>query len=459
MTFATVLIVTIALAYLIGGIPFGYLIARWKGVDIFQHGSGNIGATNVGRVLGRTWGIVCFGTDFLKGALPVLLATLLPRFLSDTPSAEELGVAAGLSAIVGHMFSIYLKFKGGKGVATAAGVVFLLFPIAASVSLLTWAVVVLLSRYVSLASLAAAVALCLVRGWQTWPDTFSRANVTASIFCLVVAFLVFLRHRSNITRLLRGQENRLKDGHTMQNAAKILHVLAMGLWFGMLIFFSFFVALTLFNYFEAVGMASQRPSWFPLPEMYSVETDLVKGPKEQGSRAAGYVISPLFTYFFMLQGVFGFLALATCFGWQYRFPAQKVHGRRVTILMLGLVTVLVGWPLEVYVSQLRVPRNAETENYLQAVADGKEDVSALEAKARDARGTFIVWHLVSLFLNFDTVLFVTIGMAMAAFLPPTMQNSASNNESGHAPPPETQTGDGEEEQTVRMTVDQLKGSQ
>src|SRR5438132_318717 len=151
-------LVLIAVAgYLIGGIPFGFLVARWRGVDIFAEGSGNIGATNVGRVLGRRFGILVFLLDFAKGAVPVALAKMLA---ADLPGASALAVGAGLCALLGHMFPIYLRFRGGKGVATGAGVVSVLVPLPALAAVLTWVVVVAASRYVSLASLTAAVVLC-----------------------------------------------------------------------------------------------------------------------------------------------------------------------------------------------------------------------------------------------------------------------------------------------------------
>src|SRR5438094_10433846 len=154
---------TALVAYLVGATPFGYLVARRRGVDLFAHGSGNIGATNVGRVLGRRFGILVFVLDFLKGALPTLAATLLDRTAQPDLPADTLPVTAGLAAFLGHLFPIYLRFRGGKGVATGAGVVTVLLPGPACAALATWVFVVLASRYVSLASLVAALALCVVR--------------------------------------------------------------------------------------------------------------------------------------------------------------------------------------------------------------------------------------------------------------------------------------------------------
>src|SRR5438034_6325973 len=125
---------TVALAYALGGVPFGYLVARWRGVDIFRHGSGNIGATNVGRVLGKRFGILVFVLDFAKGALPACLGLLVDR-AGDAPGFTH-GVVAGLAAFLGHLYPIYLRFRGGKGVATGAGVIMVLLPVPALAAVL-----------------------------------------------------------------------------------------------------------------------------------------------------------------------------------------------------------------------------------------------------------------------------------------------------------------------------------
>ena len=138
-------------AYLIGGIPFGYLIARARGIDIIHQGSGNIGATNVGRVLGRRFGILVFFLDFAKGALPTGVALRLADLADarwDPATAEILGVTAGLAAFLGHVFPVYLRFHGGKGVATGAGVVAVLLPGTALGALLVWLAVLCATRYV-----------------------------------------------------------------------------------------------------------------------------------------------------------------------------------------------------------------------------------------------------------------------------------------------------------------------
>src|SRR5262249_5876528 len=145
-------------SYLLGAVPFGWLVARARGVDIVKHGSGNIGATNVGRILGKKYGVLVFLLDFAKGAVPVAVAKLLPA--ADVPR-EALTVAAGVAAFLGHLFPVYLRFRGGKGVATGAGVVAVLVPVPALAAFLPWLVVVFATRYMSVASISAALAICV----------------------------------------------------------------------------------------------------------------------------------------------------------------------------------------------------------------------------------------------------------------------------------------------------------
>lgn len=204
-------------AYLAGSVPFGWLMGRLRGVDIRKQGSGNIGATNVWRVLGRRWGIACFMLDVLKGLAPVYLAGIyLGRHLATeqgTLSAKGQGIwlLVGAGAIIGHMFSVFLGFRGGKGVATSLGVVVGIWPyftLTALPAFCVWAVIFIWSRYVSLASIVAAAVfpilfglfIRLTPGWQIenlWP---------LMVFCCVIGALVILRHCSNIVRLLNGTE-------------------------------------------------------------------------------------------------------------------------------------------------------------------------------------------------------------------------------------------------------------
>jgi len=403
-------VAVIVIAYLVGALPFGWLVARARGVDIFAQGSGNIGATNVGRILGQRWGILVFVLDFAKGALPVFGALQAQSWLADSFWQRGwLAVAAGLAAFLGHCFPIYLSFRGGKGVATGAGVVAVLLPIPALAAFLAWLVVVGATRYVSLASVVATLVLCLVQ-WTTMGFDLAEPR---GWFCLLAAILVVARHRANLVRLAHGTENRLKESTAMLQLPRSLHTLALGLWFGMSVFFTFVTALSLFDSFEALGQrrAEERPGWFPLPPEFAKVDSEVNGPKEQGSRAAGFAVSPMFTWYFLLQGICGLTALGTAFAWVRH---GRVHKWRAGLLFVALVTVLIGWPIEQHVSELRGPRNQATDAYLQANGD---DAPRALAAMKEARGAFGRWHMYSLMLNFVTILTVAGAMALAGNVP------------------------------------------
>jgi acyl phosphate:glycerol-3-phosphate acyltransferase len=402
-------------SYFVGAIPFGYLVARWRGVDIMHQGSGNIGATNVGRVLGRPFGILVFLLDYAKGALPVLLASLWASAHELNLPLDSLPVTAAVAALLGHLFPIYLRFRGGKGVATAAGAVSVVLPAPALAALFVWIVVVLASRYVSLASLSAAAVLCLFRLTLT-PQPWADAHRVVTLFCLVVAVLIFVRHYANVGRLLRGSENRLKETPALLHLSKVLHVLALGLWFGTVIFFSFVVGLTLFGTFERVAVEADRPLWFPKWQTYDGESPDPIFPKplskEQGTRAAGVAIDPLFKWYFGIQAVCGSLATVTAFVW-LRSAKGRTHRIRASILITALVMVAVGWWLERKVHELREPRNKTFDAMISHSPPIETDVRAAVA----AREKFVRWHLYSLGLNMLIVLLVTIAMAQAVSLP------------------------------------------
>ena len=190
--------------YFLGSVPFGLLAARLKGMDIRQHGSGNIGATNVWRVCGWRYGLPVFVLDVLKGVAAVWLARWLAvKFSGD---GAWCGIVAALACIIGHSFPVWLGFKGGKGVATSLGVFLGLMPVPSLVALALWGIIFKISGYVSLASIVAALALpataitmqLLQRG-HGWP---------VSGFAVLIGLLVIVRHRSNIARLRAGTENR-----------------------------------------------------------------------------------------------------------------------------------------------------------------------------------------------------------------------------------------------------------
>lgn len=203
-------ILYIVAAYLIGSIPFGYLAGRINGIDLREHGSHNIGATNAVRVLGKKWGIPVFICDFLKGFLPLLfvkeqLGGTVEGFDVDQ-MAWLLGVLAAL--ILGHTYTCFLGFKGGKGVATTAGCLFALsLPIGLAV-LVTWVVGMVITRYVSLSSMLAAVAMVTAAVQVFWLEDgdFAAADAMVITLLFLVCILVVFKHRSNITRLCNGTE-------------------------------------------------------------------------------------------------------------------------------------------------------------------------------------------------------------------------------------------------------------
>lgn len=196
-------ILTVCAAYLLGSVPFGYLVARAKGIDIRNVGSGNIGATNALRVLGKPAGIFVLVMDALKGFAAVWLAMLLAKHVTVDISTETLRILAGIAAVLGHNYTCWLKFKGGKGIATTAGVYLALAPWALLVALIVFIGVLLVGRIVSVASMSAAVALP-VTVWVMSPHDLFLGMVTTALGALAI-----YKHKSNIQRLMAGTENRL----------------------------------------------------------------------------------------------------------------------------------------------------------------------------------------------------------------------------------------------------------
>ena len=196
--------ITILVSYLIGSIPFGVFAGRLAGIDIRQHGSKNIGATNVLRTLGKKYGIAVFLADALKGLVAVRLAVWLAG--ADPFYRSSLGIVAAVFVVIGHSFPIWLRFRGGKGVATSGGACLGLLPVPTSIGGLIWIVVFLAFRYVSVASIAAIVSLPLV----VWllSDRGNSPNYLMFGFSVFIAVLVTWRHRENIVRLTRGTEPR-----------------------------------------------------------------------------------------------------------------------------------------------------------------------------------------------------------------------------------------------------------
>lgn len=214
-------------AYLLGSIPFGLLIAKAHGKDLRSVGSGNIGATNVARALGRKWAYFCFLLDMLKGLVPMLATMFLTTSAGARPQTGNiihlwLWLAVGCASILGHVFPIYMKFNGGKGVATSFGVALGLWPyftVCAFAAIVVWAIVVLIWRYVSLASIVASItfpgflafAIVLIQSWgfaQLWPLLVAAAAIPLTVIA---------RHRKNIKRLIAGTESKVLQRERSEN--------------------------------------------------------------------------------------------------------------------------------------------------------------------------------------------------------------------------------------------------
>jgi len=237
-------------AFALGSIPFGVIIARSKGINIREHGSGNMGATNVFRVVGKGPGLLCFLLDVLKGAIPVLFAVnllgiegkdpltqfhLLEEIRNYYPSSKQnfvqfIHIITGLCAILGHNFSPFVGFKGGKGIATSAGVFIALMPIATLIVIGIWVAITFITRYVAIGSVVAAIALPLVTFWGMWhhkvdntdPASLSlwesgTYNKSLLIFSIFAGALAVYKHRSNIQRLMNGTEHRFGKKKSHEN--------------------------------------------------------------------------------------------------------------------------------------------------------------------------------------------------------------------------------------------------
>ena len=201
------LVFVLVASYLLGSIPFGYLAGRIAGIDIRQAGSGNIGATNVVRVLGKRYGYPVFLLDFFKGLGAVEIAIAFARAARpEWGSPEVYGILAAFASVIGHSFPPWLKFRGGKGVATSAGALFGLMPLAMLIGVAIWIVVFWLTRFVSLASLVTAITLPLVIAILTRLNEGRAKALFYSALC--IAAVVVWQHRSNLSRLIRGREPR-----------------------------------------------------------------------------------------------------------------------------------------------------------------------------------------------------------------------------------------------------------
>ena len=219
------------IAFLAGSIPFGLFIAKAKGVNIREHGSGNIGATNVLRVIGKPYGIACLILDFLKGFLPTLLAASVYLIAGKTPQlsieglqhfgttfpladawqAQTLIIVTGLAAILGHNYSPWIGFKGGKGIATSGGVLVALMPVAVLLLIVIWLLLFFGTRYVSIASIGTALSVPFLTIYGSYRHGYladGSWNKPLFIFSIVIALMATWRHRSNLIALKDGTEHK-----------------------------------------------------------------------------------------------------------------------------------------------------------------------------------------------------------------------------------------------------------
>ena len=386
-------------AYLLGGIPFGYLVGRLRGVNLLEVGSRNVGATNAGRVLGRPFAVLVFVCDFAKGAVPTALAVPVvsgfdPGAVSAFGPPDALAVAVAAAAFLGHLYPVWLGFRGGKGVATGAGVAAALAPLPFALAAAAWVVTALASRYVSLASLASAGTLAAARLALT-PRPFGRDAVVVTVFFLAGALAVAVKHRTNIRRLAAGTENRVGASRPQESALRSLHLLAVGVWFGGSLFFNFVAAPPIFAAFKAVvaESPSDRTAMVPI-----VPSGTPQGDKDAlASALAGAAVGPIFPRYFAMQVLCGGVTLVTALAMA---RAGRVHRVRANLAAVAFALVLVSIPVSHEVSRLRLER-----------------YSADHDAAADARNLFGPVHLVSLALSGVTTLLAGGVLALGARLP------------------------------------------
>ncbi|MBU0674967.1 MAG: glycerol-3-phosphate 1-O-acyltransferase PlsY [Proteobacteria bacterium] len=195
------ILAVILFGYLLGSIPFGLLYGKLAGVDVRRKGSGNIGATNVTRLLGRKLGILTLASDMAKGIIPMAIAS---QFFAQEPNVELFITLAGTAAFLGHCFPVYLGFKGGKGVATALGIYLFLSPVSTLWAILVFISTVLIRGYVSLGSLLASAAMPLILLWS------DRSGIQIGS-AVVIGLVIWIKHHTNIKRLLNGTEDGWKE--------------------------------------------------------------------------------------------------------------------------------------------------------------------------------------------------------------------------------------------------------
>jgi acyl phosphate:glycerol-3-phosphate acyltransferase len=198
-------VVVIIIAYLIGSIPTALLISRkYFGIDIREYGSGNMGATNTFRVLGQKFGTIVMVADMIKGMLAVGLYNFFPYYIHNELDRTNLMIGLGLAAVLGHIFPVWAQFRGGKGVATLFGMILAIQPIVAGSCVAVFLLVLYVTRYISLSSILAGIALPICVLW-----IYNEKEVFYRVFAVAVSCLILLTHQKNISRLLKGNESRI----------------------------------------------------------------------------------------------------------------------------------------------------------------------------------------------------------------------------------------------------------
>ena len=392
-------------AYLFGAVPFGLLVARIKGVDLLRQGSGNIGATNVGRVMGRRYGLLVFLLDLLKGAISSWVGL---RFLSNPFGSETSGILMGASAFVGHLFPIYLGFKGGKGVATGAGVMAVLVPIPFLFAIITWVAAVASSRMVSFGSLVSTLVLVVLQGSVLVLHSGRAGNWELFFFTLLCSGFVWIKHISNIKRICNGTENLVQDSLLWRGLEKSMLQLALGLWIGSYAFFTFVVGPGVFNWFEKAVLQENPPYWLVVPEVLKQKApEGMPNPleKEQASRLAGLVVSPLFKVYYPLQFACACLLLMLFVGKNISGP-HRVGNKTIMVFFFALALLVANWLLLGPTEKARLQRAKSTDAYILAPQENKPDVTGVI----EDRKAFGKLHGISLIMNLGTGIFLLIGI-------------------------------------------------
>lgn len=405
------LILGVVVSYLVGAVPFGLLVARIKGIDLLQQGSGNIGATNVGRVMGRRFGLLVFALDLLKGAIPVWIGL---RFLNHSIGSEISGILMGASAFAGHLFPPYLGFKGGKGVATGAGVMAVLVPTPFLFAILTWLAAVASTRMVSLGSLASTLVLVLLQGSILVLHPYRTGNWMLFIFTLLCGFFVWMKHLSNIKRICNGTENLVHDSLLWRGLGKSLMQISLGLWIGSYAFFTFVIGPGVFQWFGKAVLQENPPYWLVVPEVLKQKVpEGMPDPlaREQASRLAGLIVTPAFKIYYPLQVGCAFFVLLLLSGEILVNGVRK--GCKSAILLIGVAALLVvaNWLLLGPTEKIRLKRANSTDAYIFADPKAKPNLEAVLADRKE----FGKIHGISLVINLGTGLALLGGVIAISF--------------------------------------------